>query len=232
MLRSAVWGEVAGLSRVGGVTADLPDDVRPGEMLVAVVTRLVLVGADGWRLHEEVLLAARALPETGRSRRLEVEDRRYEQVRLVVERALDPDACRPVARADAQRLATEWPALRELMAGDVAARAATRKTALQRDLDRRQAEELQRVGAITEHMRRTLSDALAESPTHYQPTLDEMDEPEREQLIVDRSAWQARLDGLDDEQLREQAAVTRRYEGVRELTFPVAVVLVARAEPA
>ena len=63
LLRSAIWGEVAGLSRISGVAAELPDDIRPGEALVTIVTRLVLVGADGSRLHEEVLLAARAVPD-------------------------------------------------------------------------------------------------------------------------------------------------------------------------
>lgn len=232
LLRSAVWGEVASLSRVSGVTADLPDDVRPGEMLVTVITRLVLVGPDGSRLHEEVLVTARAVPEVGRSRRLEVEERRFEAVRIAIEKALEPDTCRPVATSDARRLADQWAELRDLLAGDVAARAATRKTALERDLQRREAEELQRVDTITEHMRRTLSDALAEAPTHYQPTLDELDEPEKEQLLIDRAAWQARLDGLDGERDRERAAVSRRYRGARELTFPVAVLLVTRPEPA
>lgn len=232
LLRSAVWGEVAALSRVSGVTADLPDDVRPDELLVTVITRLVLVGADGSGLHEEVLLAARAVPPAGRSRRVEVEERRLDALRVAVEQALEPDACRPAALADAQRLHDEWPELRSLLAGDVAARAATRKAVLERDLRRREADELQRVDAITEHMRRTLSDALAETPTYYQPTLDEMDEPEKEQILIDRAAWQARLDGLDDEQTRERAAVSRRYQGVRELTFPVAVLLVTRPEPA
>jgi hypothetical protein len=78
-------------------------------------------------------------------------------------------------------------------------------------------------------MRRTLTDALAE-PAPRQLTLDELDEPERRQVDTDREAWRARLDGLDDERLRERATVARRYEGVRELTFPVAVVLLTRPE--
>lgn len=231
LLRSAVWGEVAALSRVSGIAADLPDDLRPNELLVTVVTRLVLVGADGSRLHEEVLLAARVLPPSGRSRRLEVEERRFEEVRLAVEQALGPDACRPVATVDAQRLTDAWSELRGLLAGDIATRASTRKIALERDLQSREAEELERVDAITQHMHRTLSEALADPPSHYQPTLDELEEPEKEQVLVDRAAWQARLDGLDDERDRERAAVSRRYQGARELTFPVAVLLVTRGEP-
>ena len=51
------------------------------ELLVTALTRLVLVGADGIRLHEEVFLAARAVPPQGRSRRIEVEERRFEELR-------------------------------------------------------------------------------------------------------------------------------------------------------
>ena len=229
LLRSAVWGEQATLSRVTGVTADLPDEVRPGELLVTVVTRLVLVGADGSRLHEEVLLAARAVPSVGRSRRLEVEERRFEALRTAVEAALEPDACRPIDTAAARRLTAEWSYLRPLLTADVAARAAVRKSALERDLARREADELGRVDAITEHMRRTLTDALAE-PASVQLRLDELDQPEQRQVEVDRAAWRARLDGLDAERDRERRVVELRYRGVRELTFPVAVVLLGRPE--
>jgi hypothetical protein len=229
LLRSAVWGEQTVLTRLSGVSADLPDDVRDGEMLVTVLTRFVLVGTDGARLHEEVLLAARAIPPTGRSRRLEVEERRLETLRRCVESALDPDACQPVAPAGARRLAENWPEIAELLAGDVAARAEMRKTALQRDLARRQTEDLQHVDAVTDHMRRTLSDALRE-PAPLQLRLDELDPPERRQLDANRAAWQARLDGLDDQRRHDRDAIERRYSGVRKLTFPVAVLLVTRPE--
>jgi ERCC4-related helicase len=230
LLRSAVWGEQAALSRVTGVTADLPEEVRPDEYLVTVVTRLVLVGADGGRLHEEILLATRAVPRAGRSRRLEVEERRFEALRTAVETALEPNTCQPADTATARTLTAAWPELRQLLAGDVAARAAVRKAALERDLARRETDELGRVDAITEHMRRTLTDALAE-PAPVQLRLDELDQPERRQVEVDRAAWRARLEGLDGERDRERTAVTRRYRGVRELTFPVAVVLLTRPEP-
>ena len=229
LLRSAVWGEQAVLSRVTGVTADLPEEVRADEYLVTVVTRLVLVGADGSRLHEEILLAARAVPPTGRSRRLEVEERRFDALRQAVEASLEPDACQPADTTSARSFVAAWPDLRTLLAGDIAARAAVRHTALERDLARRQAEELERVDAVADHLRRTLEEALAE-PAAVQLRLDELDAPERRQLEADREAWRARLDGLDAERDRERAEVARRYQGARELTFPVAVVLMTRPE--
>ena len=233
LLRSAVWGEQTTLARVAGVSATLPDDVRPGELLVTVLSRFVLVGADGTRLHEEVLLAARAVPPAGRSRRLEVEERRFELLRQAVEAALDPNACRPADPDASRRLAQLWPELRSLLAGDVAARAAVREVALERDLARRKDEDLERVDVITEHMRRSLAEALSEQPQHEQlrfDQLDQLDQPERRQLEVDRDAWKARLDSLDDERQGERAAIERRYLGVRTLTFPVAVLLVTPAE--
>ncbi len=229
LLRSAVWGEQAALSRVTGVTANLPEEVRPDEYLVTVVTRLVLVGADGGRLHEEILLTARAVPRSGRSRRVEVEERRFEALRAAIEAALEPDTSQPADTATARAVTAAWPDLRQLLAGDVAARAAVRKSALERELGSRETEELGRVDAITDHMRRTLTEALAE-PTPVQLRLDELDQPERRQVEVDRDAWRGRLEGLEDERERERAAVTRRYRGVRELTFPVAVVLLTRPE--
>lgn len=229
LLRSAVWGEQSNLARVAGATADLPVEVRPDELLVTVVTRLVLVGADGTRLHEEVLLAARAVPPVGRSRRLEVEERRFEALRVAVEAALEPNACKPTSRAAAQSLTDVWPDLRELLSGDVAARATSRKAAMERELAAREADELRRVDAITDHMRRTLSDALADQAP-VQLRLDELEQPDRRQLEVDRAAWRARLDSLDRERDHERTLVHNRYRGVRELTFPVAVLLIARPE--
>ena len=229
LLRSAVWAEQHTLARVTGVTAALPEEVRAGELLVTVVTRLVLVGTDGARLHEEVLLAARAVPPVGRSRRLEVEERRYEAVRSAVEVALEPSACVRAPAADGARLAEMWSELRVLLAGDIAARAAIRRTALERELTIREGDELGRVDGVIAHMRRTLSDALDE-PAHVQLRLDDLDAPERRQMDSDRAAWRARLEGLDSEHERERSAVQRRYGGVRELTFPVAVVLVVPQE--
>jgi hypothetical protein len=189
----------------------------------------VLVGPDGTRLHEEIFFAARAIPPTGRSRRLEVEERRLEALRAAVESALEPDRCQRAATEDERRLAAQWDELRDQLAGEIAACAAVRKAALERDLDRRKEDELGRVDAITEHMRRTLVDALAdEAPVQLR--FDELDQPERQQADQDRAAWRARLDGLDTEREHGRAAVERRYRGVRELTFPVAVLLLTRPE--
>lgn len=229
LLRSAVWDDQSSFAKVAGVSAELPDDVRPGEVLVTVLTRFLLVGADGSRLHEEVMLAARAVPTSGRSRRLEMEERRFDALRRSVEAALDPGACLPASPEACARLAEVWGELRGLLGADVTARADQRKAALERDLGRRMEEDLARVDAITEHMRVTLTDAL-KTPAPVQLRLDQLDQTERHQVEADREAWRARLDSLDRQRDQEHFAIERRYLGARSLGFPMAVLLVARPE--
>ena len=94
LLRSAIWGGRAALNRVAALKFTPPADAGVNGPLVAVFARLVLVGADGRRLHEEIMLSARIVPPTGRSRRVELEERRHEALYAAVEAALEPDACR------------------------------------------------------------------------------------------------------------------------------------------
>ena len=68
LLRAAVSNAEIGLHRV---TAVVSDDPALEDVLVGAYSRFVLVGADGVRLHEEVLHAGGWAPETGRFRRWE-----------------------------------------------------------------------------------------------------------------------------------------------------------------
>ncbi len=230
LLRSAVWGERRVLGQIAATSAQLGEEVRAGEMLVVVFTRLVVIGADGARLHEEILLGVRAVPEAGRSRRVAIEERRYGALRDRVEAALEPAACHPAPAAVRARVVAAWPELRGQLAEDLDLRVNARVGSLRRDLDRRRDDELHRIDGVTEHMRRVLTDALAE-PGAVQLRLDELDAPERDQLQRDLHAWRTRLDGLDAERDRERAAVEARYGATRELTFPFAVLVVAPEEP-
>src|SRR5262249_34646581 len=66
-LRAAVSNRDIGLHRVAAVVSD---DPALEDVLVGAYSRFVLVGADGVRLHEEVLYAGGYAPENGRFRRV------------------------------------------------------------------------------------------------------------------------------------------------------------------
>jgi hypothetical protein len=222
LLRSALWGGRTALHRIAAVTFTPPESTVTDGVLVAVFARLVIVGADGQRLHEEVMLAAREVPASGRSRRVELEQPRNAGLRAAVEGALEPQAARLASQAGRDQVVRHWAELEPLLAGDLEARRGERAASLSRNLERRRAEDLQHIEAVFTQLRRTLETALAaEGPV--QLSFDELDLADRQQLERDRKAWEARLDGLDEERQRELATVARRYEGVRELVFPFAV---------
>ncbi len=231
LLRSALWGGRTALHRITAVRFTPPAGAAIEGVLVAVFARLVVVGADGQRLHEEVMLAARELPPSGRSRRVELEQPRFSGLRAAVEGALEPQTSRLAPEAQRAFVADRWPEVEPLLAGDVQARAAERVTALGRDIAQRQGSETRNTRAIFGQLRQRLETALA-GPVQVQLTFDELAQEERQLLDRDRAAWQARLDGLDDERDRELATISRRYAGVRELVFPFAVAVCAPEEGA
>jgi len=68
LLRAAVWSGLTGLNRV---TAVVSDDPAVEHTLAGAYSRFVAVGADGIRLHEEVLYAGGWLRDDGTFRRVE-----------------------------------------------------------------------------------------------------------------------------------------------------------------
>ncbi len=224
LLRSAVWGGRTDLHRVTAVRFTPPTELPLRGPLVVVVARLVVVGADGRRLHEEIVLAGRELPQTGRGKRLDLEQRAYGALRSAVEAALEPGACRPAPRAAREWLAERWADLTPRLVEDVNVRARIQKEALAVDLSRQLARAQAHTSAVFAQLRQTLAGAL-HTPTATQLSLDGLDPTERQQFDRDRRAWQDRLDSLDESRARELAQLERRYADVRELVFPFAVVM-------
>jgi len=228
LLRSAIWGDRLPLHRVTAVRAPVGGTVEGGSVLVAAFARLVVVGADGARLHEEVVLAGRELPASGRTRRVELEAARYSELRARLEaaldpRAVDPDACDPAPTSVAVRVAEAWPSLAEALADDVARRADAQVAALDRSFARRRDEEAARTAATYDQLRVTLAAAL-QGPAARQLSFDDLELAERQQLQRDRRAWEDRLDRLDTEAAAEQERIAARYRDLRSLVFPFAVV--------
>jgi superfamily II DNA or RNA helicase len=223
LMRSALWGGRLALNRVTAVRADLPDAIDPGSLLIAAFARLVVVGGDGTRLHEEVILAGRELPPTGRSRRVELDARRYGELRTAIEAALDPDACDPAPTSAVRQLTDAWAELAPRLSEDITRRADQQVEVLERTFDRRRAAEADRTNAIFDQLRATLRGAI-EGPGAVQLSFDDLDLVERRQVERDRRAWQDRLDGLDEARRAELAALETRFAGIRSLVFPFAVV--------
>ncbi|MCZ4564226.1 DISARM system SNF2-like helicase DrmD [Rhodococcus sp. IEGM 1401] len=224
LLRSAVWGGRTDLYRVTAVRFSPPDSLSLRGPVVMVLARLVVVGADGGRLHEEIVLAGRELPDKGPTRRMDLQKASYSELRTSVEAALEPDACTPAPLNARNRLAQRWDELTPRLVEDLRLRATAQKDARASDLAGQLSRATQHTRAVYDQLRATLQTALANDGA-VQLAFDDLDKTEQQQFERDRQAWQQRLDALEEDRDREVDLLNQRYGDVKELVFPFAVVL-------
>jgi len=216
LLRRSLWSMDSPLNRVTAVVIkDLP------ESFVAAVTRMVLVGRGGIRLHEEVFLVGVRL----RGRRAMAE----EKAEGALDLALDGDRLTLADRRVLNELCDIWNVadapLRVRLEESMQARASRRHKLVLEQLEKRQASDTQRARDIFAAFRANLRDSLdllrsKESEAQAMLWADE----QQKQWRRDIESMRRRLDELDDEEAREVAAITDRYAEVKPHTTAAAVV--------
>ncbi|GAA0406497.1 DISARM system SNF2-like helicase DrmD [Micromonospora gifhornensis] len=222
LLRAAVSNPGVGLHRV---TAVVSDDPGLEDVLVGAHSRFVLVGADGVRLHEEVLHAGGWAPEQGRFRRLE----NLTTLKSVLDRALATGT--PAAPVVQDRLAERWPRVRDGLISAIEWRTRARQESLERKLAQRQEAERQRIIHNLDQFAATLRGALDADDSETEQALISRAEASKSkeelaQYRKDRQSWDDRLKALHTERDRELEAVDARYRNPQDHSFPVAVVFV------
>ncbi|MEV7383530.1 DISARM system SNF2-like helicase DrmD [Streptomyces lydicus] len=223
LLRAAVWNKHrTGLARVAAVVSDHRELETT---FVGAFARFVLVGADGVRLHEEILQAGGWLrePEAGRTARFS----RLEKLTTVGE-ILDEAFTRatPASPLLQARLSESWPHIGEGLVSALEWRARNRQTALEGRLETRRRDESERISANIDRFRDSLRAALGAVPDEDPEGQLELDFDEVEQKQWDRDNWDRRLKALESEKERELALIAARYAQPKPLLFPVAVVFV------
>jgi superfamily II DNA or RNA helicase len=217
LLRRSLWSVDSPLNRV---TAVVVDDLE--ESFVAAVTRMVLVGRGGVRLHEEVFLAGVRL----KGHRAMAEEK--------AEAALDTSLDRArLAAADGRvrdQLCDQWNVpeapLRLRLEESMLARAGRRHESVTDQLARRQAADVQRAQEIFGAFRANLRDSLGRLRAEEREAQGQLfsDPDQQRQWRRDIGAMSRRLDELEDEEAREIAAITDRYVDVKPHTTAAAVV--------
>lgn len=216
-LRRSLWSVDSPLSRVTAVVVDDLD-----ESFVAAVTRMVLVGRGGVRLHEEVFLAGVRL----KGRRAMAE----EKAEVALDKALDHEHLSFADERVRDELCDLWNVpdapLRLRLEESMQARAGRRHELVIEQLDRRQAADVQRAREIFAAFRANLRDSLARLKAEEDEAQGQLfsDPDQQRQWRRDMDAMNRRLDELDDEEEREIAAITDRYVDVKPHTTAAAVV--------
>jgi len=210
LLRAEVWSEES-WRRLNRVTARLvPDGLVDGPAVVAAA-RLVLVGGDGQRLHEEILWAGGLVSDTG-FRRLNVG-----QVDSLV-RGGTTEAAPEALR---NRFRDLWPRHREPLAQALQARMAERQAGLLKSVSERAEKESRDIESLLLELETTIRKELrSEGPVN----LNLFVKDELEQYEANKRSLQARLERIPSEIEEEKRIVAARYANPQPLLFPAAVV--------
>ncbi len=211
LLRAEVWAP-EGQRKLRRVTARFaPGDALDSPVVIAHA-RLLMLGGDGQRLHEELIAAGGILRE-GRFARFNVG-----QVRDALGAATD----RPAPAALQERLAERWETYAPALLTALEARGRERGESLRRTLEERAEKEVADSTAILTELRRAI---LAELDEPEVMQLSLFSDPEREQFERNRDSLRARVEQIPAEVEREAAAIRARFATPQTRLFPVGVTL-------
>lgn len=209
LLREEVWSR-EGRKKLHRVVARLvPSKALESPAMIAHA-RLVVIGGDSHRLHEEIITAGGFIRE-GRFARMNVG-----QVHDALNAALPSEPAEGVK----QRLVELWPKHSTSLIQALDARMKDRSTGQQRELAERAKKEEGDIRAILTELLRTIQAELDE-PEYVQ--LELFSDPQREQFERNVDALRARVKQIPEEIERESAAIRARFADPQPRLFPVAV---------
>jgi len=224
MLRNGLMTMSSDVNRVTAVVLDGLD-----ASCVAAVSRLVLVGRGGLRLHEEVFV-------TGV--RMKAQDLAEDKVLDLLDRALDAGEHVAASEVVREHLAAIWNGeesatsgvqpgrLHERLTSAMQRRAESRQRRVEELLTTRRDTDLKRATEIFAAFRHNLTDSIARMRREEEEQLDMLPiaDEQRVQRTRDLRAMEARIDSLSDEERRELEAIRDRYTDVKPYVAAVALV--------
>jgi hypothetical protein len=174
--------------------------------------RLVVVGSDSQRLHEELISAGGRLRE-GRFTRMNVGE-------MTAALAAAGDL-RP-AEAIERRLLEVWPRHADALIAALEVRMRDRVASLERTLADRATQEVAAITAVLTELRQSILAQLNAEPVQQ---LELFSGSEGDQLERDVASLRGRADGIPAEIDEETAAIRRRFAHPTPRLFPVSVTL-------
>ncbi|MCO7271571.1 DISARM system SNF2-like helicase DrmD [Cellulosimicrobium cellulans] len=217
ILRSTLFSAESSVNRVTAVVVDGLE-----ESCVAAISRLVLVGRGGLRLHEEVFV-------TG----VRVKGQRLAEAKAeaLLEQALDDSDLTLADKRIRARLADEWNAdngrLRSRLETEMRNRAARHQESVTADLEKRRDADIDRARAIFGNFRGNLQQSLADrraKQEEIEGMLFDLDANQAAQYRLDIRSMENRLENLAAEEAREVQAIKDRYTDIRPFVSAAAVV--------
>lgn len=209
LLRAEIW-KPQGQKRLHRITACVVPDSALRTPAIIAHARLVVIGGDSHRLHEEIITAGGLIKE-GRFNRMNVGQ--------VADAASATSNEEPSASVK-KKLLSMWETLASPLSQALAARMKDRTGGLEKKLAERADKEASDIEAILTELQRSI-EAELNDPEYKQ--LELFSDPEREQFERNKDALRARVNEIPAEIERETAALKARYADPEPRMFPVAV---------
>ncbi len=216
LLRAEIWATSAQddstrhLSRVCACTVD---DAALAHPVVLAHARIVVLGGDNQRLHEEIICAGGEI-QHGRFRRLNVGETRHAL------QAMNQVDIAEELQATLQKL---WYKLQEPLHAALDARQIERTKNLEKTFTELAEKEVNKLTSILQDLQRAIHAELArEVDPQLRLDLGD-DEPGQQQRERDLEALQQRHDAIPAEIAREAANLRQRFANPSARLFPVAV---------
>lgn len=209
LLRGQIWSG-HGDRQLHRVTARELGDPSWADPIVVAHGRLVILGGDNSRLHEEIIVAGGGL-HAGRFDALSQDE---------LEDALADASDHPVGRAMQTDLAHAWPGHRDQLSSALHARAGAVTRSNEQRLRRRCDGELKKINTVMNELRGSIQAELADP--HVQQSLF-TDEVERQQLLRNIDSLRRRAEQIPAEIEVEESAIRKRFGNPTSRLFPVAV---------
>jgi len=237
LLRAEVWAS-GGLKRLHRVTARLVPDSALDSPAVIVYGRLLVLGGDNHRLHEEIITAGGLIRE-GRFSRFNVGEVKaaLAAAQVGVEGAHGlkssiggvnaslPDQVPAQVR---ERLVSLWPTISSPLFRSLEARMKDRTENLGKFIQETSDKEAADIASVLGELAKSIRTELADEVPSPQLTL--WKDEERDQLERNRTSLLARLERIPDEITRASAAIRARYADPTPRLFPVAVMFLVPAK--
>ncbi|QHE76131.1 DISARM system SNF2-like helicase DrmD [Hydrogenophaga sp. PBL-H3] len=213
LLRAEIWSLGSQSKHLSRVSACVVDDSALSHPVVIAHGRIVVLGGDNHRLHEEVITAGGALVE-GRFNRLNVSETKA---------ALAAITDIPAPASIEARFQDLWPKQRDALLSALEARRVERTKNLEKNLDELAEKEVNKIAAVMTELKRSIQLELTDKD-NPQLLLDlGGDEPGRHQRERDLDALRRRFNEIPDEIARESEHIRSRFANPSARLFPVAV---------
>ncbi len=213
LLRAEIWSLGTQAKHLSRVSACIVDDSALTHPVVIAHGRIVVLGGDNHRLHEEVITAGGALIE-GRFSRLNVGDTKA---------ALEAATTDPVPAAIEARFQALWGKNRDALLLALETRRVERTKNLEKNLEELAEKEVNKIKSVMTELKRAIQGEL-DRKDGPQMLLDlGGDEPGKRQRENDLAALRRRIKEIPEEIQRESDHIRSRFANPSARLFPVAV---------